>query len=272
MASSSLPASDTAADTPNNNFMMYIYKVQLCNRFDPHDWSSCPFAHEKEKCARRPPYLYGPSPCPAVKIGTSCPLGSECPLAHNVFETGLHPTRYRTQLCLLGRNCPRRICFFAHSRQQLRKLEGATLPKSHESLAADAESLDSASYQPEQESCYQQPSRPLTERISSLLSTRSARDIPEPSRISAGIMGPLLVNPNFGVTSAIFADDIDEPPHLRQARSASAQYDQLIGGHMLPALPYHEQPWPAEAAAELLLQLSLAEQVHTLSQWGVGRH
>jgi hypothetical protein len=32
----------------------------------------------------------------------------------------LHPTRYRTQLCNDGSNCRRKICFFAHSLDELR--------------------------------------------------------------------------------------------------------------------------------------------------------
>lgn len=50
----------------------------------------------------------------------TCIRGDNCPYAHNVFEYWLHPTRYRTQLCNDGPNCRRRICFFAHTLDQLR--------------------------------------------------------------------------------------------------------------------------------------------------------
>lgn len=53
------------------------------------------------------------------KEGT-CAFGDHCPYAHNVFEYWLHPTRYRTQLCNDGTNCHRKICFFAHSLDELR--------------------------------------------------------------------------------------------------------------------------------------------------------
>jgi hypothetical protein len=53
------------------------------------------------------------------KEGT-CAFGDHCPYAHNVFEYWLHPTRYRTQLCNDGSNCRRKICFFAHSLDELR--------------------------------------------------------------------------------------------------------------------------------------------------------
>jgi hypothetical protein len=50
----------------------------------------------------------------------ACVRGDACPYAHNVFEYWLHPTRYRTQLCNDGEKCARKICFFAHSLEELR--------------------------------------------------------------------------------------------------------------------------------------------------------
>ena len=50
----------------------------------------------------------------------SCARGDACPYAHNVFEYWLHPTRYRTQLCNDGEKCARKICFFAHTLEELR--------------------------------------------------------------------------------------------------------------------------------------------------------
>ena len=50
----------------------------------------------------------------------ACPRREACPYAHNVFEYWLHPTRYRTQLCNDDNRCKRRICFFAHSLEELR--------------------------------------------------------------------------------------------------------------------------------------------------------
>ena len=49
-----------------------------------------------------------------------CTRGDKCPYAHNVFEFWLHPTRYRSQLCNDGPKCRRRVCFFAHTIDQLR--------------------------------------------------------------------------------------------------------------------------------------------------------
>jgi hypothetical protein len=50
----------------------------------------------------------------------TCPRGETCPYAHNVFEYRLHPSRYRTSLCNDGVNCKRKVCFFAHTLEELR--------------------------------------------------------------------------------------------------------------------------------------------------------
>ena len=53
--------------------------------------------------------------------GTSySPHGDRCTLSHGVFESWLHPSRYRTKFCNDGMNCARRVCFFAHAADQMR--------------------------------------------------------------------------------------------------------------------------------------------------------
>lgn len=41
-------------------------QVQPCPKRGAHDWSSCPYAHPKEKARRRDPrvYKYASTPCP----------------------------------------------------------------------------------------------------------------------------------------------------------------------------------------------------------------
>jgi hypothetical protein len=56
-----------------------------------------------------------------------CPRGDACPFAHNVFELWLHPSRYRTQLCRDGLGCKRRVCFFAHSLDDLRSPQSSPM-------------------------------------------------------------------------------------------------------------------------------------------------
>ena len=53
---------------------------------------------------------------------TYSPHGDSCTLSHGVFESWLHPSRYRTKFCNDGVNCTRRVCFFAHTSDQLREV------------------------------------------------------------------------------------------------------------------------------------------------------
>ncbi|KAK4762850.1 hypothetical protein SAY86_008618 [Trapa natans] len=122
-----------AADSPvdvysSDHFRMYEFKVRRCSRGRSHDWTECPFAHPGEKARRRDPrkYHYSGASCPEFRKG-SCRKGEACEFAHGVFECWLHPARYRTQACKDGVNCRRRVCFFAHTPDQLRVITQQSL-------------------------------------------------------------------------------------------------------------------------------------------------
>ncbi|KAK1290831.1 Zinc finger CCCH domain-containing protein 20 [Acorus calamus] len=106
-----------------DEFRMYEFKVSRCARGRSHDWTECPYAHPCEKARRRDPrkYHYSGTACPDFRKG-SCKRGDSCEFAHGVFECWLHPARYRTQPCKDGTACRRRVCFFAHTPEQLRVL------------------------------------------------------------------------------------------------------------------------------------------------------
>ncbi|KAJ9183866.1 hypothetical protein P3X46_007668 [Hevea brasiliensis] len=106
-----------------DHFRMFEFKVRRCARGRSHDWTECPYAHPGEKARRRDPrkYHYSGTACPDFRKG-SCKKGDACEFAHGVFECWLHPARYRTQPCKDGPNCRRRVCFFAHTAEQLRVL------------------------------------------------------------------------------------------------------------------------------------------------------
>uniref|UniRef100_J3KX78 C3H1-type domain-containing protein n=1 Tax=Oryza brachyantha TaxID=4533 RepID=J3KX78_ORYBR len=106
-----------------DEFRMYEFKVRRCARGRSHDWTECPFAHPGEKARRRDPrkYHYSGTACPDFRKG-GCKRGDACEYAHGVFECWLHPARYRTQPCKDGTACRRRVCFFAHTPDQLRVL------------------------------------------------------------------------------------------------------------------------------------------------------
>ncbi|KAI3694400.1 hypothetical protein L1987_77365 [Smallanthus sonchifolius] len=110
-----------------DSFRMYEFKVSKCARARSHDWTDCPYAHPGEKARRRDPrkYSYSGTACPEFRKG-NCKKGDGCEFSHGVFECWLHPHRYRTQPCKDGVNCRRRVCFFAHTPDQLRVLSPCT--------------------------------------------------------------------------------------------------------------------------------------------------
>ncbi|KFK32533.1 hypothetical protein AALP_AA6G255600 [Arabis alpina] len=117
-----LPSNDSNSDeSVLDSFRMYEFKVRRCTRGRSHDWCECPFAHQGEKARRRDPrkYHYSGTSCPEFRKGV-CRKGDSCEFSHGVFECWLHPDRYRTQPCKDGTSCKRRICFFAHTHEQLR--------------------------------------------------------------------------------------------------------------------------------------------------------
>ncbi|KAI4333940.1 hypothetical protein L6164_018688 [Bauhinia variegata] len=119
-----LMESDDESDPySSDHFRMYEFKVRRCTRSRSHDWTDCPFAHPGEKARRRDPrrYHYSGTVCSDYRRGGCC-RGDSCEFAHGVFECWLHPARYRTEACKDGKNCKRKVCFFAHTPRQLRIL------------------------------------------------------------------------------------------------------------------------------------------------------
>ncbi|CBI20604.3 unnamed protein product, partial [Vitis vinifera] len=131
--------SETVVDAFScDQFRMFEFKVRRCARGRSHDWTECPYAHPGEKARRRDPrkFHYSGTACPEFRKG-NCKKGDSCEFAHGVFECWLHPARYRTQPCKDGSGCRRRVCFFAHTPEQLRVLPQQS-PRNHGS----AESYD----------------------------------------------------------------------------------------------------------------------------------
>ncbi|PWA63368.1 zinc finger, CCCH-type, Ankyrin repeat-containing domain protein [Artemisia annua] len=81
-------------------FMMCSFKVVRCSHAHYHNWGDC-------------------DPCPEFRKGT-CRSGDLCKYAHGIFESWMHPAKYRTRLCVYGTGCNRYACFFAHNEEELR--------------------------------------------------------------------------------------------------------------------------------------------------------
>ena len=130
-----------------DEFRMYSFKVRPCSRAYSHDWTECPFVHPGENARRRDPrkFHYSCVPCPDFRKG-ACRRGDMCEYAHGVFECWLHPAQYRTRLCKDGTSCARRVCFFAHTAEELRPLyvsTGSAVP-SPRSSTSGATAMDFA--------------------------------------------------------------------------------------------------------------------------------
>ncbi|KAG6535061.1 zinc finger CCCH domain-containing protein 24-like [Zingiber officinale] len=122
-----------------DEFRMYSFKVRPCSRAYSHDWTECPFVHPGENARRRDPrkYHYSCVPCTDFRKGV-CKRGDMCEYAHGVFECWLHPAQYRTKLCKDGTACVRRVCFFAHTNEELRPLYMSTGPAILSPLSSSA--------------------------------------------------------------------------------------------------------------------------------------
>ncbi|KAF8396158.1 hypothetical protein HHK36_017771 [Tetracentron sinense] len=123
-----------------DEFRMFSFKVRPCSRAYSHDWTECPFVHPGENARRRDPrkFHYSCVPCPDFRKG-ACRRADLCEYAHGVFECWLHPAQYRTRLCKDGTSCMRRVCFFAHTSEELRPLyvsTGSAVPSPRSTASA----------------------------------------------------------------------------------------------------------------------------------------
>lgn len=214
-----------------DEFRMYTFKVKPCSRAYSHDWTECPFVHPGENARRRDPrkYHYSCVPCPEFRKG-SCPKGDACEYAHGIFECWLHPAQYRTRLCKDETNCARRVCFFAHKREELRPLypsTGSAVP-SPRSYSSSANSFDMASLSP------------LALGSPSMLMPSTSTPPMSPTGVSSPMGGaaawqnhlnitpPTLQLPGSRLKAALSARDMDLEAELRRQQLL----DELTGASL----------------------------------------
>ncbi|XP_062214885.1 zinc finger CCCH domain-containing protein 24-like [Phragmites australis] len=154
----------------SDEFRMYSFKIRPCSRAYSHDWTECPFVHPGENARRRDPrkYHYSCVPCPDFRKGV-CRRGDMCEYAHGVFECWLHPAQYRTRLCKDGTSCSRRVCFFAHTTDELRPLyvsTGSAVPSPRASATAAMEMAAAMSLMPGSPSSVSAVMSPFTSPMS----------------------------------------------------------------------------------------------------------
>ncbi|KAF2307860.1 hypothetical protein GH714_032707 [Hevea brasiliensis] len=203
-----------------DEFRMYSFKVRPCSRAYSHDWTECPFVHPGENARRRDPrkFHYSCVPCPDFRKG-ACRRGDMCEYAHGVFECWLHPAQYRTRLCKDGTSCARRVCFFAHTVEELRPLylsTGSAVPSPRTSTSG-ATAMDFAA------------AMSLLPGSPSSLSVMSPSPFTPPMSPSGNVSQPSLSNNSLnrsGRLKTLTPSNLDD---LFSAESSSPRYaDQAL--------------------------------------------
>ncbi|KAE8673546.1 Zinc finger CCCH domain-containing protein 30 [Hibiscus syriacus] len=94
-----------------DEFRIFSFKIRPCSRAYSHDWTECPFVHPGENAQRR------------------------------------DPPQYCTRMCKDGTSCDRRVCFFAHTAEELRPhyVSTGSAVASPRSAASAASVMDMAS-------------------------------------------------------------------------------------------------------------------------------
>ncbi|KAF6262264.1 hypothetical protein COO60DRAFT_663864 [Scenedesmus sp. NREL 46B-D3] len=127
-------------------FRIWYHKRILCARKEKHEWAACTFAHPGERANRRDPRTHGPAMCQELEKTGECSLGDACPNAHSVFESWLHPLKYRTTMCSDAQTCTRNLCFFAHSQDELRTdTSMPAVPEGYDSMMSKHQSPGTSS-------------------------------------------------------------------------------------------------------------------------------
>ncbi|KAG0485502.1 hypothetical protein HPP92_009581 [Vanilla planifolia] len=196
-----------------DEFRMFSFKVRPCSRAYSHDWTECPFVHPGENARRRDPrkYHYSCVPCPDFRKG-ACRRADMCEYAHGVFECWLHPAQYRTRLCKDGTSCTRRVCFFAHTGEELRPLYVSTgsavpSPRTSASPAVDITTMGLVPGSPSSLSALVSPFTPPMSPSANGMS-HSSGNCPQPSVPALHLPGSNLQSSRL--RSALSARDVQD--------------------------------------------------------------
>nr|XP_043633589.1 zinc finger CCCH domain-containing protein 30-like [Erigeron canadensis] len=125
------PFSDLNSDIcSSDDFRMFSYKIYPCARAGiSHDRTQCPFYHSAGYERRRDPheFRYRSDLCFSFLKRRQCCSGDNCMFSHGYYERGLHPELYRTKFCRNTESCKRKVCFYAHTQQELRSRYAAAM-------------------------------------------------------------------------------------------------------------------------------------------------
>ncbi|KAK9283207.1 hypothetical protein L1049_011443 [Liquidambar formosana] len=193
-----------------DEFRMYAFKVKPCSRAYSHDWTECPFVHPGENARRRDPrkYPYSCVPCPEFRKGT-CRQGDACEYAHGVFECWLHPAQYRTRLCKDETGCTRKVCFFAHKREELRPTYASTGSAMPSPKSFSASGLDTTTMSPLALSSTSMLMPPCSTPPMSPSTTASSPKGGNMWQNKVNLTPPMLQLPGSRLKTALSARDLD---------------------------------------------------------------
>lgn len=213
----------------SDEFRMYSFKVKPCSRAYSHDWTECPFVHPGENARRRDPrkYPYSCVPCPEFRKG-ACQKGDACDYAHGVFESWLHPAQYRTRLCKDETGCSRKVCFFAHKREELRPVYASTGSAVPSPKSYSASGLDSTTMSP---LALSSSSLPMSTTVSTPPMSPLAASSPKSGGLwqnKVGLTPPSLQLPGSRLKAALSARDLDLEMELLGLESPAAQQKQQL--------------------------------------------
>ncbi|KAJ4906716.1 Zinc finger CCCH domain-containing protein 29 [Raphanus sativus] len=103
-----------------DEFRMFSFKVKPCSRAYSHDWTECPFVHPGENARRRD----RGSILTLVSLVLSFVKGLV--LKEILASTRTVFSSLGFTLLSIGHGCARKVCFFAHRREELRAVNAST--------------------------------------------------------------------------------------------------------------------------------------------------
>lgn len=123
--------------------MMLLYprdfKVHACTITSQHDERTCFFHHNISDRRRDTVDNYLPITChgyhkKACEVG--CKHGDACMYTHSPYEIRYHPLQFKTRLCPYAyeSTCTNRICFYAHSLEELVEIDASYLCSPDETM------------------------------------------------------------------------------------------------------------------------------------------
>ena len=115
------------------------FKVHACTIADHHDERTCFGYHDISDRRRDTVTYYVRITCHGYRKDTcevGCKHGDACMYTHSPYETRYHPLHYKTRMCPYNyeSRCTNRLCWFAHTLDELVDIDVSHLNASSEMM------------------------------------------------------------------------------------------------------------------------------------------